>query len=471
MITENLSTLKIHKLTKEQYEKELKEGRIDPNAIYLTPDDSNEEYNKLLIRIDSLNDKINTKVDKVDGKDLSTNDFTDELKSKLDGIAENANNYVHPESHPSSMIEGFKNIYIQAEEPTNAEEGSLWIDTDEELVPHTALNSITLSLKKGVIDNDGSEKTPEFQTLNNYITTEVKYYDNLTINLLDENVLCSVCHYDKNGMFREKDAWKSISSGVDTISISKDYVRICLAAYPLHTDISHGGEYIYTPEQMLTMIRCTTEKTIKKTELSGKKWLFIGDSITEHNFRATKNYDQYLQDMLGIVPLNYGKSGTGVTYPFQENPSWLDALSTLPTDIDVISIMGGLNDRHTTLGQWGDRGTDTVYGGVWNYFNSLIAKYPNTPIIYISSTPREYSYGVDGEYTDWIDAFIKTANHFSIPVLDLYRNSGLRPWNAENNAEYFSCPTSPSGDGVHPNEKGQESIAKKIYYFALQYLT
>ena len=133
MITENLSTLKIHKLTKEQYEKELKEGRIDPNAIYLTPDDSNEEYNKLLIRIDSLNDKINTKVDKVDGKDLSTNDFTDELKSKLDGIAENANNYVHPKTHPASMIEGFKNIYIQAEEPTDAPEGSIWIDTDEEL--------------------------------------------------------------------------------------------------------------------------------------------------------------------------------------------------------------------------------------------------------------------------------------------------------------------------------------------------
>ena len=39
MITENLSTLKIHKLTKEQYERELQAGRLDPNAIYLTSDD------------------------------------------------------------------------------------------------------------------------------------------------------------------------------------------------------------------------------------------------------------------------------------------------------------------------------------------------------------------------------------------------------------------------------------------------
>ena len=39
MITENLSTLKIHKLTQEQYERELAAGNIDPNAIYLTPDE------------------------------------------------------------------------------------------------------------------------------------------------------------------------------------------------------------------------------------------------------------------------------------------------------------------------------------------------------------------------------------------------------------------------------------------------
>ena len=39
MITENLSTLKIHKLTQAQYDRELEAGRIDANAIYLTPDD------------------------------------------------------------------------------------------------------------------------------------------------------------------------------------------------------------------------------------------------------------------------------------------------------------------------------------------------------------------------------------------------------------------------------------------------
>lgn len=39
MITENLSTLKIHKLTQEQYERELSAGNIDGSALYLTPDE------------------------------------------------------------------------------------------------------------------------------------------------------------------------------------------------------------------------------------------------------------------------------------------------------------------------------------------------------------------------------------------------------------------------------------------------
>lgn len=41
MITENLSTLKIHKLSQAQYERESAAGRIDENALYLVPDIDN----------------------------------------------------------------------------------------------------------------------------------------------------------------------------------------------------------------------------------------------------------------------------------------------------------------------------------------------------------------------------------------------------------------------------------------------
>lgn len=38
MITENLSTLKIHKLSQAQYDREKEAGNLDETALYLTPD-------------------------------------------------------------------------------------------------------------------------------------------------------------------------------------------------------------------------------------------------------------------------------------------------------------------------------------------------------------------------------------------------------------------------------------------------
>lgn len=51
----------------------------------------------------------NTKVDKINGKGLSANDFTNALLNKLNGVAEGATNYAHPDTHPASMIEQTSN--------------------------------------------------------------------------------------------------------------------------------------------------------------------------------------------------------------------------------------------------------------------------------------------------------------------------------------------------------------------------
>lgn len=53
-----------------------------------------------------LKGKLESKVDKVSGKGLSTNDYTTSEKNKLQGIAVGANKYIHPQSHPASMITG-----------------------------------------------------------------------------------------------------------------------------------------------------------------------------------------------------------------------------------------------------------------------------------------------------------------------------------------------------------------------------
>lgn len=47
---------------------------------------------------------ISGKVDKVAGKDLSTEDYTTAEKTKLSGVENGANKYVHPSTHPASII-------------------------------------------------------------------------------------------------------------------------------------------------------------------------------------------------------------------------------------------------------------------------------------------------------------------------------------------------------------------------------
>lgn len=54
---------------------------------------------------------LNNKVDKVNGKQLSTNDFTNALKDKLEGIENGANNYTHPT--------GDGNLHVPATGTTN----------------------------------------------------------------------------------------------------------------------------------------------------------------------------------------------------------------------------------------------------------------------------------------------------------------------------------------------------------------
>ncbi|OME46941.1 hypothetical protein BSK66_31355, partial [Paenibacillus odorifer] len=54
--------------------------------------------------MDILDTTVNNKVDKVTGKQLSTNDYTTAEKTKLTGIATGATNYTHPATHPPSII-------------------------------------------------------------------------------------------------------------------------------------------------------------------------------------------------------------------------------------------------------------------------------------------------------------------------------------------------------------------------------
>ena len=86
-------------------------AQAQENILYLVMNTSTGHYDiyakvdNEVVLLDDTTVDLTGKVDKVDGKGLSTNDFTDALLAKLNGIAEGANNYVHPASHAASMID------------------------------------------------------------------------------------------------------------------------------------------------------------------------------------------------------------------------------------------------------------------------------------------------------------------------------------------------------------------------------
>ncbi len=57
-ITENLSNLRIHRLSQEQYENALANGNVDQTALYLTPDNSLDEIANLAVAFTARNVEV-----------------------------------------------------------------------------------------------------------------------------------------------------------------------------------------------------------------------------------------------------------------------------------------------------------------------------------------------------------------------------------------------------------------------------
>lgn len=226
-------------------------------------------------------------------------------------------------------------------------------------------------------------------------------------------------------------------------------------------------------------------KFANNERFQGKKILVAGDSITEFNFRATLNWHDYLMTWFGFTERhNEAKSGSGLLKIGGSSNNMVTRVDTWPTDVDYIMIMGNMNDGVYTggagvpVGTFGDiyPTNSTVYGCAAYIIEKCIERMPLVPMVWISSTPRAATsdlgldYGAEGWFTTYLTALKKVCHHYNVPFLDLYNESGLRPFNAAHNAEYFSTTGFESGDGIHPNAEGQLIMARKIAEFIKQYL-
>ena len=204
---------------------------------------------------------------------------------------------------------------------------------------------------------------------------------------------------------------------------------------------------------------------IPLSPLKGKKWVVVGDSVTEKNIRTSKNYHDYIAEETGIAVVNMGVGGTGYKNGEEENIAFYQRAVNIPADADIITIFGSGNDRNLTLGNPTDTGTDTVCGCINTTIETIHSIAPLARLNIISPTPwKDFPPHTIGNKMDmYSNALGNICRLRGIPYLDLYHCSGLRPWDEDFlNVAYTKDVINGINSGVHPDENGHKIIYPQI---------
>ena len=136
---------------------------------------------------------------------------------------------------------------------------------------------------------------------------------------------------------------------------------------------------------------------------------------------------------------------------------------------DTIIIIGGTNDVHldTPLGTTTELTKNIMekdlnnFYGAYSYLLETLLNWKPTLNIFVSTIPHgTYDTYHDVKYSDISTAIKNIAQHYSLPVVDIYNDCGI---NSENLSEY-------SEDGIHYNELGNEKVSDLMISVIKEYL-
>lgn len=213
-------------------------------------------------------------------------------------------------------------------------------------------------------------------------------------------------------------------------------------------------------------------------ELKGKKINFLGDSITEGAGASTpdKCFVSLMKKYNNLEEArNYGIGGTRIARQSEMNDVPADndfnmRWDKMDPDADIIVVFGGTNDYahgQASLGTPDDTDVYTFYGAVHHLCYMLTKTYPEKTVVFITPLHRHNELG-EGTWKpegveqrplkEYVYAIKEVCQRFSIPVCDMYSQGLMHGNNWTWCREYMP-------DGLHPNDKGYEILAKRLSSF------
>lgn len=219
------------------------------------------------------------------------------------------------------------------------------------------------------------------------------------------------------------------------------------------------------------------EDRICSQKWAGKKVACLGDSITQKTENVRKYYDFWKVYLSPNTILDYGVAGSSISRKTGEWPTWdtqvpfVERIKTIPKDIDVLTIFGGVNDwvADRTLGSLGDTEDTTFYGALDKMFKYATQNFQGKDIYVFTPLQNDWikrpandgttdGRNRSGKYLkEYVEAIKQVAEKYAIPVCDLY-STMFYPF-----AEGFTEKYMP--DGLHPNESAHKLMANKMANF------
>jgi len=204
--------------------------------------------------------------------------------------------------------------------------------------------------------------------------------------------------------------------------------------------------------------------------------LFLGDSITEGVGASSrdKRFTDVFGRLTGAHVRNYGIGGTRIARKHATSPNpvfdrcFIDRVDTMEEEADIVVIFGGTNDfghGDAPLGSFDDTDEYTFFGALKSLLKKTLTKYPCARVVLMTPIHRESENVTTNEIglptktlREFVEAEIQVAREFSVPVLDLWSLSGMQPLIPEQKKAF-------SADGLHPNDRGHERIARCLIGF------